>query len=281
MVDHPLKQFDQCSCGVCSFAPSNVPSGFKLRAKNLQMKSLISKMHDSNRTIYYAAAATISNGRMVSMKRVTLTFDNGPTPGITEGVLDILSVRGIQAVFFVIGEKLARPGGRALAVRARSQGHLIGNHSFTHSVPLGENCDEEYARREIEETQQLIGELTHEGKLFRPMGGGGLIGPHLLSPAALQILQAGKYTCVLWSSVPGDWKDQEGWVERCIADIAGHEWTVVVLHDVERAALPRLPEFLDRLDSLGVDFRQDFPEDVVITRNGELVSPLASKIVAQ
>ncbi len=214
----------------------------------------------------------------MSMKRVTLTFDNGPTQGITERVLDILGARKIPTTFFVLGEKLAKAGGRALATRAHSEGHSIGNHSFTHSVPLGEKPDAEYARREIEETQELIGELAHADKFFRPMGGGGVIGPHLLSRAALQLLQREKYTCVLWSSVPGDWKDQDGWVDRCVADIAGRDWTVVVLHDVDNAALPRLPEFLDRLESLGVEFRQDFPEDVVITRRGELASPLVSQI---
>jgi len=214
------------------------------------------------------------------MKRVTLTFDNGPTPGITEGVLELLSARGIAAIFFVVGQKLAGPGGQALATRARSEGHLIGNHSYTHSVPLGEKPDADIARREIEETQDLIGGLSNADKLFRPMGGGGVIGPHLLSPAALQILRAGKYTCVLWSSVPGDWKDQQGWVDRCVADVASRDWTVVVLHDVENAALPRLPEFLDRLNSMGVEFRQDFPGDVVIVRAGELVNSQASKIVA-
>jgi peptidoglycan/xylan/chitin deacetylase (PgdA/CDA1 family) len=213
------------------------------------------------------------------MKSVTLTFDNGPTPGITERVIDILSTRRIQTTFFVVGEKLARPCGRALALRAHSEGHWIGNHSLTHSVPLGENLDAKYARREIEETQNLIGELAHADKLFRPMGGGGSIGPHLLSRAALQLLEAGKYTCVLWSSVPGDWKDQDGWVDRCLSEVAGRDWTVVAIHDVENAALPRLPEFLDGLDALGVEFRQDFPDDVVITRRGELVSPLASQIV--
>jgi hypothetical protein len=60
--------------------------------------------------------------------------------------------------------------------------------------------------------------------------------------------------------------------------VAGRDWTVVAIHDVENAALPRLPELLDRLDSLGVEFRQDFPEDVVITRRGELVSPLVARI---
>jgi peptidoglycan/xylan/chitin deacetylase (PgdA/CDA1 family) len=219
-------------------------------------------------------------GIVIPMKRVTLTFDNGPTPGITEHVLDILSSRHIQTTFFIVGEKLMRPDGLELAFRARSEGHWIGNHSLTHSVPLGEKPDAEYARREIEETQNLIGELAHADKLFRPMGGGGSIGPHLLSRAAMQLLQNGKYTCVLWSSVPGDWKDQDGWVDRCMSDMGSRDWTVVVIHDVQNAALPRLPEFLDRLDLLGVEFRQDFPDDVVITRRGELVSPLSSQIVA-
>src|SRR5260221_7116391 len=164
--------------------------------------------------MYNAACSGIPTEIVIHMKRVTLTFDNGPTPGITERVIDILSTRRIQATFFVVGEKLARPGGRALALRAHSEGHQIGNHSLTHSVPLGENVDAEYARREIEETQNLIGELAHADKLFRPMGGGGSIGPHLLSRAALQLLQAGKYKLGVWCNVAGGWKEQEGWVDR-------------------------------------------------------------------
>jgi peptidoglycan/xylan/chitin deacetylase (PgdA/CDA1 family) len=213
-------------------------------------------------------------------KRVTLTFDNGPTPGVTERVLDLLSTRNLPATFFVVGRKLAAPGARELAVRARHEGHWIGNHSMTHSIPLGENADAEYARREIEDTQNSIGELAHAEKWFRPMGGGGLIGPHLLSRAAAQILQQGKYSCVLWSSVPGDWKDQSGWIDQGIADIAARDWTVVVLHDVENAVLPRLPEFLDRLDFLGVEFRQEFPETVMVMKRGEMNSPLFTRIVA-
>ena len=214
------------------------------------------------------------------MRRVTLTFDNGPTPGVTEHVLEILSSRKIHTTFFVLGKNLAEPAGRALAIRAHSEGHWIGNHSYTHSAPLGENSDEEYARREIEGTQNLIGELAHPEKFFRPMGGGGRIGPHLLSRAALQLLQKGKYMCVLWSSVPGDWKDQQGWVERCISEVAERDWAVVVIHDIENACLPRLPEFMDRLDSLGVEFRQDFPDDVMAITRGRLVGPLVSQIVA-
>jgi peptidoglycan-N-acetylglucosamine deacetylase len=228
--------------------------------------------------LYNAARAMISWTNANRMKRVTLTFDNGPTPGVTENILEVLSSRGIRAGFFAIGEKLARAEGLALARRSHAEGHWMGNHTFTHSVPLGERPDAEYARREIEETQNLIGKLCHADKLFRPMGGGGVIGPHLLSRAALQLLQAEKYSCVLWSSVPGDWKDQRGWVERCVGDVAARDWTVVVLHDIQNAALARLPEFLNRVEEIGVEFRQDFPEDVVVTRRGELLRPDVSAI---
>jgi peptidoglycan/xylan/chitin deacetylase (PgdA/CDA1 family) len=214
----------------------------------------------------------------MNKKRVTLTFDNGPTPGITEQVLYLLGARRIRTTFFVVGEKLALRGGRELSMQAHSEGHWIGNHSMTHSVPLGEKSDAEYARREIEDTQVAMGILAHPDKLFRPMGGG-VIGSHLLSQGAARLLQTGHYTCVLWSCVPGDWKDQAGWVDRCLSDIAARDWSVVVLHDVENAALARLPEFLDRVELMGVEFRQDFPDDVVILRRGEVVSSLQRQIM--
>jgi len=214
------------------------------------------------------------------VKRVTLTFDNGPTAGVTEQVLAVLLARKIRAGFFVVGERLERPDGWELARKAHSEGHWIGNHTFTHSAPLGEKTDPEYARLEIEKTQNLIGELAHVEKFFRPMGRGGVIGPHLLSHAALRVLQVGKYSCVLWSSVPGDWKDQDGWVQRCVMDIEEKDWTVVAIHDVENAALPRLDEFLGRLDGMGVEFRQDFPEDVVVMRRGVMVPGISTRIVS-
>ncbi len=215
------------------------------------------------------------------MKKVTITFDNGPTPGVTERVLDILAPRRIPATFFVLGKNLADPDGHALAVRAHSEGHSIGNHSYSHSVPFGKNPDAEFARHEIEDTQALIGDLAHPEKYFRPMGGGGAIGPHLLSRAALDLLEAGKYTCVLWSSVPGDWKVQQGWVEKGIADIAARDWTVVVLHDIENGCLPRLEEFLDRLEAMRVEYCRDFPMDTVVMRRGEIRTARLSGIISE
>lgn len=212
-------------------------------------------------------------------RRVTLTFDNGPTPAITEQVLEILDREGIRSTFFVIGQKLRTPASVALARDAHAAGHWIGNHTFTHSVALGDRPDADYAAREIGDTQDRIGDLSHPDKLFRPYGNSGLVGRHLLSRAAISYLLTHQFRTIIWNSVPGDWKDPEGWVERCLAQIEAQDWSVVVLHDIERGCLQRLPELLQRLADVGVIYEQDYPADVTLTRAGQIVSMQPSYIV--
>src|SRR5690349_2008634 len=109
---------------------------------------------------------------------VTLTFDNGPAPGTTDHVLDVLAERGLRATFFVVGAMLEQPGARARAERAVEEGHWIGNHSMTHSTPLVDAPDDAYAADEIDGAQALLDGLGHERRFFRPFGLGGLLGPH-------------------------------------------------------------------------------------------------------
>ncbi|MBC7537645.1 MAG: polysaccharide deacetylase family protein [Bacteriovorax sp.] len=61
---------------------------------------------------------------------IILTFDDGPVPGVTDKVLDILSEHNIKATFFVIGNNVkANP---KLMKRMVDEGHIIGNHSMSH-----------------------------------------------------------------------------------------------------------------------------------------------------
>jgi peptidoglycan-N-acetylglucosamine deacetylase len=205
-------------------------------------------------------------------RRVTLTFDNGPTPGITERVLEILERQGIRSTFFVIGRKLADPEAASLARQCHVAGHWIGNHTFSHSVAFGDRPEADFAADEIATTQRAIGDLSHPNKLFRPYGNSGLIGRHLLSRAAIAYLLANRFQTVLWNCVPGDWRDPAGWVETCIAEVFENDWSVVVLHDIESGCLPRLPELLQRLNDLGAVYEQDFPESVILTRDGKTVN---------
>lgn len=207
--------------------------------------------------------------------KVTLSFDNGPTETTAE-VLDVLADRGINATFFVVGEQLTRPGGRALTERAKAHGHWIGNHTMTHSVQFGDRDDPELPTREIGAAQDVIGPLAHPDKLFRPYAGGGVLDRRVFSSATIDYLQQHRYTCVLWTSVPHDWDAPEQWVQRCVHDVVQQDWSVVVLHDLPTGAMRHLPVFLDELDRLGAAVVQDFPDACVPIRNGALAADLSA-----
>src|SRR5579875_1560383 len=132
---------------------------------------------------------------------LTLSFDNGPTPGVTEFVLDTLAAQEIATTFFVVGTHAAAPGGMALAQRAHAAGHWIGNHTWTHSVPLGDRREPDLPEQEIARTQRLIGPLAHPHRWFRPFGGGGHLDRRLLNPAVADYLRAHRFSCVLWNAV--------------------------------------------------------------------------------
>jgi peptidoglycan/xylan/chitin deacetylase (PgdA/CDA1 family) len=203
---------------------------------------------------------------MAEIDMVSLTFDNGPDPDVTPRVLDILAERALPATFFVVGSRLARH--RELAERAHAEGHWIGNHTYTHSAPLGAQ-DAETAREEIERTQALLGDLAHPDRLFRPMGGGGRLDRRLFSRAALETLTAGGYSVVLWDRLPRDWEDPDGWVERAL-ELPGR---VLVLHDLPTGAMDALERFLDRAADAGIEFTQALDACMPI-RRGELVGSL-------
>ncbi|HEU4536259.1 MAG TPA: polysaccharide deacetylase family protein [Polyangiaceae bacterium] len=214
------------------------------------------------------------------MTKVALSFDNGPDPEITPRVLDALAARGVRAHFFVLGKHLATAPGRALAERARAEGHVLGNHSFSHAVPLGDDATADAVAREIVATERLLGDLAAAPKLFRPFGGGGALGPHLLSAAAADHLIAEGYSCVLWNSVPRDWVDPAGWPERALADCAAGAHVLLVLHDVAGACLAGLPRFLDEARDRGVAFVTEVPEACVPIVGGVVRADLSAFVRA-
>jgi len=204
---------------------------------------------------------------------LTLSFDNGPTPDVTPHVLDVLGRRGVKSTFFVIGEKLVRPANRALAERAHAEGHWVGNHTWSHSRPFG-LMDADAAISEFDRTQQAIGSLMHRHRLFRPYGQGGNLDKRLLSRAAVEHLAREKATIVVWSALPRDWQDTDGWVERALDQIAAQPWSLMVLHDLPTGAMRHLDRFLGLVADRGGRVRQDFPPDCLPMIDGRLTQPL-------
>ena len=64
-------------------------------------------------------------------KFVALTFDDGPWPGQTDKILDVLKQQNVKATFFMLGSQ-ARSS-PALARRVAAEGHVVGSHSFSHA----------------------------------------------------------------------------------------------------------------------------------------------------
>ena len=198
---------------------------------------------------------------------VSLTFDNGPTDGVTERVLDILQARHVPATFFVVGSNLADPVGRRAADRIVADGHRLGGHTWSHTIPFGE-AEDGTVDSELARTSEAVGAIGGDPLLFRPYALGGETDDRLMSRYGADRLRAGGYTCVLWNSLPGDWLDPDGWHERAVDDVMAQPWTVVVLHDLPVGAADRLEEFLDRLDALDVQFSQDSPDECTPIRAG-------------
>lgn len=95
-----------------------------------------------------------------------LTFDDGPTVGITDQVLDILEENHVTASFFLIGNQIT-PETEYLMKRAHRMGCSIENHSLTHrSMP---SLSREEIAEEIEETSRRIEAVVGEKpEFFRP-----------------------------------------------------------------------------------------------------------------
>ena len=103
-------------------------------------------------------------------KKIWLTFDDGPEEEVTEFILETLKKFNIKASFFLIGKKIQEFP--ELTKEIIKEGHILGNHSFSHLNGF-KSKNEEYIY-DIELGQKLINEklvemgITKKIKIFRP-----------------------------------------------------------------------------------------------------------------
>jgi len=108
----------------------------------------------------------LSRARAGDGRGVALTFDDGPTPGATDRVLDTLGELGVKAAFFVVGRNVRQHP--MLVARMHAEGHLVGNHSLDHSH-FGLFGRDGYWQRQVAETDEMIRQLVgRRPALFRP-----------------------------------------------------------------------------------------------------------------
>ena len=92
-----------------------------------------------------------------NQKRIAITFDDGPCPTNTPKVLDLLKKYDAKGSFFCIGSQLDAHAD--VAHKIRSEGHAIGNHSYSHSSFFS-FLGRRKVKEEIKKTDALIAEIT-------------------------------------------------------------------------------------------------------------------------
>lgn len=154
-------------------------------------------------------------------KVVALTFDDGPWPGQTEKILDILKKEDVKATFFMVGMRAGRAP--TLARRVAAEGHLVGNHTYGHLILT--RSPSTVVSRQIAEGQRAVIRATgHTPHWFRPPGGG-------VSPTVYGVSRAWKLRFALWDVDPADWRRRPSrFIARDVV-AAARPGSVVLLHD--------------------------------------------------
>jgi peptidoglycan/xylan/chitin deacetylase (PgdA/CDA1 family) len=179
-------------------------------------------------------------------KTLYLTFDDGPTPEITQWTLDTLAQYNAKATFFCIGENVTKYPDIFKSVA--KAGHVIGNHTFNHLKGWDTNTD-----RYIDNTlqaQQVI--APNNNGLFRPPFG------KIKRSQAKQLLSKG-YKIVMWSVLSYDWEVKVT-QEQCLKNVIKHatSGSIVVFHDSVKASKNMqytLPKVLDYFSKKGYTFK--------------------------
>lgn len=176
-----------------------------------------------------------------NVKRIALTFDDGPHPLVTEQILDTLDKYHAKATFFMLGSRVQYYPNIARDVLAR--GHEIGNHTWNHPVltklPM-ETVLKEYAATSAE-IQLAIGQ---DATVFRPPYG-----------ATNEAINAEiPIPVVLWSIDTMDWKHRNSQQLLVYVQNNLHNNAIVLMHDIHQSTADGLDAVLSYLQGQGYEF---------------------------
>ncbi|QZA34056.1 delta-lactam-biosynthetic de-N-acetylase [Hydrogenibacillus sp. N12] len=182
-------------------------------------------------------------------KVLYLTFDNGYENGQTARILDVLKEKNVPATFFVTGHYLR--SAPELVRRMVAEGHIVGNHSWSH--PDMSALSPAEMRREIERVNAAIAELTPQRTtvFFRPPRG-------VFSERLLRTVQEMGMETIFWSVAYKDWeRDVVRGADYAYRQVMGqlHPGAVILLHSVSKDNADALGRIIDDARAQGYDFR--------------------------
>ncbi|MBK8228439.1 MAG: polysaccharide deacetylase family protein [Flavobacteriales bacterium] len=150
-----------------------------------------------------------------------LTFDDGPTPGVTPWVLDTLREHEAQGTFFLVGRNAEQHP--ALVQRIRSEGHAIGNHTYSHLNGWRATAHDYAADTDL--AQGFTGT-----RLFRPPYG------RITRRQSAELRK--RFTVVMWDALSMDF-DARVAPEACLRNVLkqARAGSIIVFHDSRKAEI--------------------------------------------
>lgn len=178
-----------------------------------------------------------------SGQKLFLTFDDGPTPDITEKVLDMLDGYHAKATFFCLGRNVERHP--EIYHEIIERGHAVGNHTYSHLK--GWDHENEKYFQDIELAARHI-----DSSLFRPPYG-------RIHRSQFRFLKE-KYTIILWDVMSHDYENRIS-KERSLKAVLHYTkaGSIIVFHDSVKA-WPKLefilPRILEEFSARGFGFEK-------------------------
>lgn len=178
---------------------------------------------------------------------VALTFDDGPVADSVQ-VLETLRERNCRATFFLIGDRIGKSS--KIVEKMVTDGHEIGNHSYSHPLEFASLGLSELARQFAAADEEVIKIAGDRPRFVRPPFGA-------ITFNFLRYLRMdGRWPAVLWSSAPCEDQvvfDETG--NRMVADVTRHApkpGDILLLHAAHGGTIETLPALLDRLEELNL-----------------------------
>ena len=183
-------------------------------------------------------------------KTIYLTFDDGPTPEVTNWVVDQLNHYNAKATFFCIGKNITNHPDILKTII--QNGHTIGNHT-NHHLNNWKVSSKTYVK-DIEQTHEILKQQigANINRLFRPPYG-------KIRLKTAQKLQRKGFKIIMWDVLSADF-DQSITPEKCLDNILKNttNGSIIVCHDSVKAfenLKYALPKTLEHFSQQGYEFK--------------------------
>ncbi len=176
-----------------------------------------------------------------AVKKIALTYDDGPDPVYTEELLAVLEAENVRATFFLLGQEIA--GQEEIVKKMYDAGHILGNHTYSHVDLLG--LSEWEALEQLRKTNEVIAACTGEyPQYFRPPFG----------RCSESINKQISMLMIMWTLDTRDWECQDTGVivENIVQNVKEND--IILMHDGYETTVEATRQVIPILKERGYTF---------------------------